>query len=359
MSKYIPFLKFKQNEIQALGKIDSHTTSRIRPFFDIPRTSKNQSDVEIKKRINLGIKHLSKLITEKGDFEFYIDNFDLDDDIELDGVSQYRNILGRFIEFNAIPVLALDRHIDHNSAAFDYLETIGGNAAVRLQLEDIESYSITQCKLIPLWQKFTQIGVDGIHLIIDFRYINNENIDAPAAQLIKFIKKFIAEFSVEKIIITGSTIPAIIGNLIPTDASINVYRREFILWKLVLANLNINKVLFGDYGVVSPDYADIDLDPRLFRRISTPKAFYPYDHMLFAVRGTSFQAHPAGNGQYFLIASSIEQQSFFRKGLYSYGDRYIFERSSKSVKKPNKAGSPGSWVKATLVSHITFVATQI
>jgi len=305
------------------------------------------------------VKHLSKLIKDSGIFDFYIDNFDLDDDIELDGISQYSAILASFIDFKAIPVLALDRHATHNISAFNYLEVIGGCVAIRLQPEDIESYSITKGKLTSIWNKLTEIGTDGVHLIIDLRYIDEATVNASALKIVNFLKKFTIDFSVEEIITTGSTIPAIIGNLIPTDTSVNVARREFAMWKQVTTASNLNTVLFGDYGVVSPDYADIDLDPRLFRRISTPKAFYPYGQMLFAVRGISFQAHPAGNGQYFLIADSIEQQIFFRGKPYSYGDQYIFERSSKSSKKPEKAGSAGSWVKATLTRYITFVSNQV
>lgn len=323
MPRYIPFLKFKQNEIQAIGELDSSTRSKIRPFFDVPRTSKNQSASEIEQRLDLGIKHLSKLVNEIETFDFYIDNFDLDDDIELQGISQYAAILASLINFNAIPVLALDRHANHNLATFDHLKARGGYVAIRLQVEDVESYSLTKVKLHSIWNKLTEIGTRGVHLIIDFRYIDAEMVNASTLKAINFLKKFLTDFSVEEIIVTGSTIPAIIGELIPTDSSVNVTRREFLMWKQVTTHEDLDTIVFGDYGVVSPDYADIDLDPRLFRRISTPKAFYPYEHMLFAARGISFQSHPAGNGQYFLIADLIEKETFFRGKNHSYGDIYI------------------------------------
>jgi len=114
MPKYIPFLKLKQNELQSLSELKFSIQEKIRPFFDVPRTSKNQSAAEIYERLDLGIGQLQKLIKQRGMFEFYVDSFDLDDSILLKGLGQYAYILSRFAEFRAIPVVALDRIDAHN-----------------------------------------------------------------------------------------------------------------------------------------------------------------------------------------------------------------------------------------------------
>ena len=81
--------------------------------------------------------------------------------------------------------------------------------------------------------------------------------------------------------------------------------------------------------------------------------------MFFVVRGSSLHYNPKGNDQFFDIADAIVVEPFYRKPPYSYGDKYINDRSNLSAKKPAKAGSQGSWIKATLSAHITYVVNTI
>jgi hypothetical protein len=354
MLRYVPFLKFKQNEIQALGSLGFDINTKLSPFFDIPRTKQNQSELEIHERLDLGLAQLLKAFEKKGAFEFYIDNYDLDDAINLNGHPQYEYILSVFAPYRAIPVFAFDRSADHNVSALKYLEDVGGKVAVRLQLEDLESYSLTKKELTNLWPKLLKANAQEIHLIADARVINSPT--ATAQTIVDFLIPFKTDFSTQKIIATGSTIPANISELVGTGSSFSVPRQEVLTWKGIVSSPSLKDVAFGDYGVVSPDYSDAELDPRLLRLVSTPKAFYSYSDNFFVVRGSSFQTHPLGNGQYFLIAEEIEKQPFFRHPTFSYGEDYIFERSPKSAKKPPKGGTPGSWLKATLASHITYIA---
>ena len=81
--KYSPFLKLKQNEVKAIEELDDVIIGDIRPLFDIPRTTKNQSEFGIVKRIDMGLASLKKLYDGfEGDtsLEFYIDNHDSDAD---------------------------------------------------------------------------------------------------------------------------------------------------------------------------------------------------------------------------------------------------------------------------------------
>lgn len=357
MTVYFPFLKLKQNEILCLGTLSKFIRLKIRPFFDFPRTSKSQTEIEILKRLELGLTKMKALHSKVNSFEFYLDNFDLDDDIELYGQPQYRYILKAFEALRPTPVLALDRNSDHNKAVYDYLLKFGGAAAVRLQLADIESWTLVRRKLMVLWGELNKCGATRIDLIIDTRVLKDS---FSSAQIIEdFLQKFFKEFLAHTIIVTGSSIPSNIGELIDTGKTKTVNRNEFHLWRYLASKPAMQDIRFGDYGVVSPEYSDIDLDPKLFRTVSTPRAIYPFDDKMFVVRGVSFQSHPKGNGQYFEIAEKIESQSFFRKRPYSIGDAYIHDRSKSSSKLPAKAGSPGSWVKATLCCHITYLGTTL
>lgn len=356
MTKYITFLKFKQNEIQALGTLEEEILNEVTPLFDIPRTKKILTEEEIINRIELGEKQLSNLYDEADEHRFYIDNHDLDDSIDLNNTTQYRYILNRLSDYNLIPILAFDRHPDHNQAGLDYIAEHGGSLAIRLQAEDLESYNLTKPLLLELWETLEELSPDEVHLLIDQRVITD--IDQASRLTKSFLTKFVQDFEVDLIATIGSIIPANIAELLSTEEELHTDRLEWQLWKNVKKSHELSDVLFGDYGVVSPDYSDAEFDPRLFRKISAPKVFYPYNNNFFVVRGASFQSHPKGNGQYFDIADCIVAQPFYRED-YSAGDEYIFARSNLSPKKPAKAGSPGSWIKATLAAHITYIVRSI
>ncbi|KAA6123120.1 beta family protein [Cupriavidus cauae] len=353
MSVYFPFLKLKQNEILGVGTLSDDTRAKICPCFDVPRTSKNQNADEILDRVRIGLTKMTSLCERIGTFPFYIDNFDLDDDLELEGTPQYRYILATFKPFRAIPIIALDRHVDHNPAAFEYLLEVGGPVGVRLQLEDIESWTLLKRKLVGLWGELTRCKAQRIDVIVDARVLTD--YATAATRIAEFLKNFRAEFYAHTFVVTGSSIPSNISELIETGGAKMVPRLEYHLWRHLVAEAAMHDVRFGDYGVVSPEYSDVELQPELLRTISTPRAFYPHGDSMLAVRGISFKAHPLGNGQYFEIADLIQRQPFFRGASYSFGDQYIYDRSASSAKRPAKAGNAGSWVKSTLASHITYL----
>ncbi|MDT4845674.1 Beta protein [compost metagenome] len=90
-------------------------------------------------------------------------------------------------------------------------------------------------------------------------------------------------------------------------------------------------------------------------KFSAPKVFYTTQGEFYAERGGQFSGHPKGYGQYFDIANNIVSKKYYRGHKYSKGDKYIFDRSNLSPKLPAKGGAPGSWIKATLSAHITYV----
>lgn len=353
MSSYTPFLKFKQNEILALSELDDDAINSIVPFFDIPRP-KEQTAASIIERIKIG---LTKIESRLPDSTFYIDNFDLDDSIFLGGIPQYQYILDALGHLNIVPVIALDRHTSHNDAALNFIKDQGGSVALRLTQEDIESYKISKAYLLPLWSKIIDAEPSEVHLVMDFRVISMD-INALRDMATAFLTSFSADFSVDRLVITGSSIPPVITSLVGTHAEVTVERNEWHLWCQI--NKSLPKPMaaisgFGDYGHVSPEYSDLELDPRLMQSVATPKVFYTFSTKHFVIRGGAFKTDPEGYGQYYSIADTLIGKTFFRDVTTSYGERYIFDRSSLASPRAKKGGSQGSWLKATLASHVTFV----
>lgn len=355
MPKYIPFLKMKQNEIQAIRELKGSVRDVIVPFFDIPRP-KNSDEDEILERLRIARKNAdADLVNEV----FYLDNFDLDESIDLNGKPQYEAILDAFSSFDVIPVVGLYRDERHLIAALNRSKTSKMPVALRLTAEDIESFKLSYSQISDVLASLEDAGIDELHVILDLRVVSND-AEVAANTALKFIEQFEKKFNYAKLVVSGSTIPANVAQIVKAKHNVIFQRREWLVWNNIKDNDELERNwIFGDYGVVSPDYTDMELDYRIVQNIATPKVFYTFKDSFYAARGGSFKSHPSKYGQYFSIADTLVDFPHFRKKDFSFGEKYIHERSYKAVKKSTKAGSPSSWLKATLVSHITFIAEMV
>ncbi|HBO3186081.1 hypothetical protein QAA80_28785, partial [Pseudomonas aeruginosa] len=106
MIKYVPFLKLKQNEIQSVGVLDGGIRDQIAPMYDIPRTQKVMDEAEVIDRLRIADKELGNARGKDIDYKFFVDNFDVDDSVDLGGVPQYRAVLTMLSNYRVMPVLA-------------------------------------------------------------------------------------------------------------------------------------------------------------------------------------------------------------------------------------------------------------
>lgn len=355
MIKYVPFLKMKQNEIQAVVEVKNEILDKIIPFFDVPRPKQN-SELEIRERIRIAKKCAEANLSE---IKFYLDNFDTDESVLIDGVAQYEFILRQFEKFSIIPVAGLYRDSEHNAAAIRRSASMKGQKVIALRLtsQDIESYKLTKSELVSVYDEFDKAELSEVHLILDHRVITGD-AKSVAENSMKFISQFQEDFEFHKVIFAGSSIPANVADILKSKTEATIQRKEFSAWIELNAGASDIPWVFGDYGLVSPDYTDMEFDFRIVQNIATPKVFYTYQGHYFAVRGGSFKSHPKKYGQYFSIADVIVEKPFFRKRTFSFGEGYIIDRSVKAIKKATRPGSPSSWLKATLASHMTFVVSE-
>lgn len=358
MIKYVPFLKFKQNEIQSIGVLDGSVRNQLSPMYDIPRTQKIMDEAEIIDRLRIAGKELGKAREKDIDYKFFVDNFDIDDSVYLGGVPQYRAMLTMLSNYRVMPVLAFDRHSDHNVAALDFVKSRPGtDVGIRLQMIDIESYNLTKSNLQALWADLAVAKPDNVILLIDLRIIEDP-VDAKK-KVERFVTSFQGDFPDAIMVVSGSVVPASIAGLLQTNSKVYIPREEYKLWRALNSMPAFKQVLFGDYGVVSPEYSDLDIEPEYISSRSAPKVFYTYHDAFFIARGRRFKTHKFK--QYFDISDVVVDEPFFRLTTphYSYGEQYIYDRSYKAPVRSDKTGSPGTWIKSSTAAHITFVVNNI
>lgn len=358
MIKYVPFLKLKQNEIQSVGVLDGHIRDQIAPMYDIPRTQKVMGEDEVIDRLRIAEKELGNALEKDINYKFFVDNFDVDDSVDLGGVPQYRAVLTMLSNYQVMPVLAFDRHPDHNVAALDFVKSRpSADVGIRLQMIDIESYNLTKSNLQALWADLAVAKPENVILLIDLRIIEDP-VDSKK-KVERFVIRFQGDFPGAKVVISGSVVPASIAGLLPTNSKAHIPREEYKLWRALNSTPAFKELLFGDYGVVSPEYSDFEMEPEYISSRAAPKVFYTYDDNFFIVRGRRFKTHKYR--QYFDISDVIVDEPFFRFKTphYSYGEQNIHERSYKAPVRSKKTGNPGTWIKSSTAAHITFVVNNI
>src|ERR1035437_4660181 len=169
MTKYIPFLKAKQNEIKSISELSSVVRHAICPFFDFPKKMGGYGKTEFKEAAQRIMQRLKKNIPE--DFTFYFDNFDVEDGLDVDGKHNYVYLLKLLANMRVIPVVGLDRSSAHNNAVSDFKTSAvltSDFVAFRVGQDDFEEFDVVQddieSELGPVFGQFEKVD-----LVLDCR----------------------------------------------------------------------------------------------------------------------------------------------------------------------------------------------
>ncbi|MDC5809275.1 beta family protein [Vibrio europaeus] len=347
MSDYVPFLKFKANEIAAIKALKNPLKKSLTPFFDFPRKEDGTTEEDLVKSID-ALYRKYEINLEPLPY-FYIDNYDIDDDLLINGDDNYRYILEKFSTASIVPVVGIDRSDSRNDCVFDCKRKgmiTSDFIALRITKEDFESYELVEDDLVDLLE-LCKGDFNGLHLILDCR-VCDTNTQKVAQEVVNFIQKIQSDYQFERIIVTGSSIPASIRDILEPESERTIVRREVEIARSVNQKVAIH---FGDYTCVSPDYSDVTVGGGVIRRITAPKLFYPFDHnQQFIIRGGSLDSHPRGNRQYEDLSKTLTSRSFYRTAQYSFGDKYLDEKANA---KGNDA-TPSTVPKPLINLHITY-----
>lgn len=349
-TKYIPFLKFKQNEIRALKDTLESSLDCITPFFDIPRDLQENSVDKIKKTLNSGLKELTKKWPNEK--SFYMDCMDIPTLTLSDGSNIYYHILKHTLAENlrVIPVIAFNRDPSHNTAVETILNEYSlKNVAIRLDRQDISDPDDFLDNLSDIRLNFKEINVD---LFLDIKIIKSEaEMNEQISEILNFksqidLKK---DFEISKISTPSSSIKYTFS---PPKKSKKIKRFEGIIFETL--KKPIDNMTYSDYGIVSPEYADSAIPANIMQRVSTPKVIYTEKFTYQTYRGGSFESHPRRKNQFHDIAREIVSSPEYRGSAYSSGDKFIHQKSLTD----NNPSSQGQWYRMLNNAHFEYIISD-
>lgn len=346
MIRYIPFLKAKRGELTAMSELAPEVKQATCPFFDFPRKTNYspQTYADTAQSIATSLKkHWGS------DAEFYFDDLDIDQKLTVKGEHQYTFMLKGIHELQVIPVVALDR-IKHNAAVTELKRDGGiasGTVAFRADQGDFEDFDSSEDQIdYDLASVFKEF--ETIDLILDCRLCSGNNVSETAHQIATFAKKFCDTYDkVRRVVVTGSSLPASIGEVLDVDSTEVVTRHELAIISKA-RELSAVELLTGDYATVSPFYSDAELDPKIMQNVMTPRLIYPFKKSFYITRGVSMKR--GGYKQYVNLTLELCGQDFFRPE-YSAGEDYFYEKSQRI----GKNATNGTVVKPSVIAHITYM----
>jgi len=350
-NKYVPFLKLKMNEIGALKELHVSIKNKLVPFFDLVKNV-NDDPEKLSATVVKAAKSVIKHLRDYG--AIYLDNYDIDDSLLINGKDNYYFVIEEFKEVNFIPVVGVDRTDAHNRAVFEGRKNgliKSSVVAIRLQHDDFSTFELTEDELESLFNEGEEL-FESWDLILDNRVCLNVNVAQRAKQLSDFIRKIDGRFPLRKVIVTGSSIPSSISEILKVENDITHKRTELAIFDIVEQSAPVENLVLGDYTVVSPMYSDLDIRKEAMRNVTTPKITYSYENLHFIMRGGSLKRHVRGALQYNDIAEVLTTKVFFRPPTYSFGDQFLSDKS----KSLGAQVTPSSILKPTINAHITYMS---
>jgi hypothetical protein len=347
MIRYIPFLKAKSGEFIAMGALFPKVKQAICPFFDFPRT---KPDYNVDAYAAKAHRIATRLKTHWGtEAEFYFDDLDIGQKLTVKGEHQYAYMLKALKGLQVIPVVALDR-TNHNAAVAQLKrddEIASPTVAFRAEQGDFEDFEAKQDQidydLAAVFKEF-----EAIDLVLDCRVCNGLDVSTTAQQIAAFAQKFCKSYHVRRVIITGSSIPGSLGDLVKPNSAEIVTRRELAIISKVRDLADVD-VVAGDYATVSPFYSDADFDPRIFQKVTAPRLIYSFNHSHYIARGVSLKS--GGQTQYVGITKALCGQGFFRGRGYSTGEDYFDDKR----RRIGNNATNSTVVTPSVVAHITYM----
>lgn len=358
---YIPILKAKKGEFDALKNTSSATAQRIQPIFEVPAfTGSIANGKRFENMPQPTVAYLNeiaaKIASVRSGMPCFLDSRHWASNATLEnGEHILSYTLSRLIalEVPVNPVVNYDvwddpeyQEVFKNAGA-----SSAGTLCIRLESDafddmDDPEYFIRRLNSIITTTAFPEAR---ICILIDFRDTNMLSVIDMQAVAEKCIETLSAwDFSY--IGIAGSSIPIMINDAVEEINSTGyVTRKEVLTWKALRKAYPKQNLVFSDYAIRNPNAVDDVPAPH-----ANGKIRYTISNQFFVVRGHSLQFHNKGK-QYHRLSAEVVNSPHYMGPNFSYGDEHLFQCSK------GKGGCGNSTTRITIdtAHHLKAVTVEV
>lgn len=352
-SHYLPCLRWKQGEYQAVWRLPAWTMERFTPLIEIPEIGWDFEEGRDKKTIDEHLTDfaLKKILRKWGTRSCFVDlNLIRLSERMANDVHPLKFVFDDFREVRclATPVTGLDRDGAYQREIRKIIVKDKRGICLRISIEEAAKSAFAN--EIDSLLSTLDVKHNYCDLILDLGAPNFEPLEGFAKAIqaivsrIPYLKKW-RTFSV-----LGTSFPDTMGRM---KLGVNTIPRcEWQLYKRMVVNFkeaNLRLPTFGDYAISHPNVLKLDM------RVVKPSATirYTIDDHWYIVKGKNIRDY--GREQYRQLSKQVMDSRYFCGSAFSWGDSYIHKWGTG---KRNKT-SLTMWRQVGTNHHIETVTQDI
>lgn len=356
---YVPMLRGKPAEFDALKKLAPQVKDRLTPFVEVPvkgfRPQDSPTPAEVTKQLRKYVDRIGKSWSGRRLF-LYLGHLDpmlrgMDGRHPVEIVWQEAAVLSLFPP-TPVPVVSPDSDAAYKEAVLSWIAGTGVGMCLRLGMEHLQ-FGL-QGVIDQLLLSFG-LSPSQVDLVFDFGLVDETGFDLTAlSSSLPYITDWRTFTTV------GGAFPVDLRGFEPGENENP--RLEWSRYREQVAAPNnlIRVPTYGDYTIQHPIY----IEPVDDARPSASLRYTRADDTLI-LRGESLTKDGGGGfKQYPAQAQLLADHPDFQGAEFSYGDTYIREMADKaeqliSQTKSGGTGNPKTWLCAGINHHMTFLTEQI
>lgn len=345
--KYVPILKCKRGEQEALKTLDPLIASMVLPLLEIPHSSAVENATTSKNQ-----SHSDFINTFWSDKPFYFyflpEWYSEGDSVDIETFSDFamQTILPLCSNNYAIPVFDLSCTMGiHDWGAFS-----SRRLAIRLRNNEFGAVEDT----LNLLFSDGVLNRNNVDLIFDLQYVSADDLFAKKAVLKAALADLDDAEEFHSIIIAAVSFPK--SSKLTSAESREIYRSKRIETELYAEARKLSK-RFG-FNYVYADYGPTDIEDITFVVGMSPNfkiKYTSFDDYLY-IKGVSLKRGGLDIENVRNLARLLVDSADYSGANYSWGDQKIFDIATGSTRT---AGNLTSWVSYAMSHHITFIARQV
>ena len=349
---YVPCLRWKQGEYQAILRLFDNTKAFITPLIEVPEIGYDFETQKANKTIDDHLEPFVKRVMKKwGTKPCFVDISLVNPNERLSGDRHPLKFIFDELRDNkcrAIPVTSLNRDKAFRTVIKRITSTDNHGLSIRLNIEEATKPELN--KSIDTILRSNDLKANQCDLVLDLGAPNFEPVDSFAKLCVVIIKRIPKIDQWRSFIICGTSFPKSMGS-IKRGTTIK-HRFEWLLYKSIVKILSTDNVrlpTFGDYGINHPDVLPRDM------RFVTPSATVRYttqDSWLI-VKGINVRKN--GFEQYRDLCRNVISSSHYLGEDFSSGDKYIADCG----KGQESTGNLTTWRWVGTNHHIEKVVDDI
>lgn len=347
---YVPALRWRQGEYQALARLETAAKNRIVPYVTIPEVEFDFELWQPKKTVQEHVHPFAARFNAKwGQRPAWVSvHPSISGKPMGDGRDIYTYVFEalRAFQANAIPAVPLDASAPMAASVAAIVATDGLGAAIAVRLEDLMKPD-ARTRIVALASS-PGLSLTEVDLVIDLGAPNFEPYNAFAGALIAAVQKLGDLHTFRNFVVIGTAIPETFKDV--AKGADQLPRHDWLFYQALLGQLpaRMRQPNYGDYTIVHPEFAPVDM-----RKIkSAGKLVYTTATDWEVRKGGAFRDNP---GQMHDHCASIVESGRFSGAEFSIGDDYIAKCAARTAKPSNQPW----WKFVTINHHITHVLDDL